>query len=819
MLKLTLIGLLSFLGIFGIGSDRISTENVPTNTQPVSGPGAVGTIEKLAVSGGGVRLDVDLGRLQSGSVARRSIPRELEFGVGQGSMFTLLVFNDEMRGPLPGSIPLMPGTFAGLPGMLGTASERLVVESTPFGSHYELVIRDGETGFTFFNIEGHQYSFDTETRGFTISDGRILISEAYAAELGRPDDAGALIGSLSITATTRPLEITQVVDGEIQSSVMPASTVGVPNAGPDVIVGDLNGLSQFGSSSGTRVGLAVGTDSCNIGTVDLNWFALPNNDHPVIPQNLYRMSANADRFEQIGQSSVKHAFTALTENLCDVCNNVGGTHLGVGCSDPYSASLNAGPNLGSRAWINPFSGFFPRSDSATPPNTHTGHTHAGPTHRILTEIADLNTTLNAGSQYFAEAQYVTPHEYQWCQSNPTECNMYNNVSYRRYSVSGTASPFSFSPVGSTQRVKRAVEAWTGATVVPIHPAPGADGTGLVAYKVTNPSAGVWHYEYAVYNETLDRAIQSFSIPLDAAVTVSNIGFRAPPQHPGMTFDGTVGNTGFSSTPWAQSQNSTLLTWSSETLAQNPNANAIRWGTMYNFRFDSNSPPQAATATVGFFKTGAPITVQVMGPIASGMTPTPTPTASPTATATATPTATASPTPSGCQTVTLNPSTLPDGIVGAPYSQTITATGIANTKYTYVHVDSTLPPGLSIDAQSGTLSGTSPTAGTFSFRIQATAQNGCIGRRDYTINIAPSTAEVGGVVVLSNGRGLRANVVLTEANGTRRTIETNSFGFFAFSDVPRNQMITVVARASRYRFAAQQMMVTGNMPNVNFTALE
>jgi hypothetical protein len=56
-----------------------------------------------------------------------------------------------------------------------------------------------------------------------------------------------------------------------------------------------------------------------------------------------------------------------------------------------------------------------------------------------------------------------------------------------------------------------------------------------------------------------------------------------------------------------------MTWNSETLAQNPNANAIRWGTMYNFRFDSNSPPQTTNATIGFLKTGSPITVQVQGP--------------------------------------------------------------------------------------------------------------------------------------------------------------------------------------------------------------
>ena len=74
--------------------------------------------------------------------------------------------------------------------------------------------------------------------------------------------------------------------------------------GPDVIMGDLPSLQQFGSS-GTQVGLAMASDSCNNGDVELDFFAMPNTDHPVMPQNLYRMSGGAtndDRFEQIGQS-------------------------------------------------------------------------------------------------------------------------------------------------------------------------------------------------------------------------------------------------------------------------------------------------------------------------------------------------------------------------------------------------------------------------------------------------------------------------------------------------------------------------------------
>jgi hypothetical protein len=290
-----------------------------------------------------------------------------------------------------------------------------------------------------------------------------------------------------------------------------------------------------------------------------------------------------------------------------------GSRLGSGCSDPYGASLNSGPNLGSKAWINPFTGFYPRNDSATPNNSHGTHSHVGTSHRVLTEVNDLIPSLNTGATYYAEAQYVTPHEYAWCQANPGQCNMYNNASYLQYSVTSSSSPFTFSPVGSTQREKPAVEAWTGATRVTIEPERGFDGIGVLAYKVTNPSPGVWHYEYAIYNMNLDRAIRSFSVPVGTGVSVSNVGFHDPPQQPGSDADGTMNNAGFSSAAWTQTLTSTSMTWNTETFTQNPNANAIRWGTMYNFRFDANQPPATMYGTVGFFKNGSPINVLVQGP--------------------------------------------------------------------------------------------------------------------------------------------------------------------------------------------------------------
>jgi hypothetical protein len=451
--------------------------------------------------------------------------------------------------------------------------------------------------------------------------------------------------------------------------------------GPDAIVGDLPSLIQAGNN-GSQVGLMMATDICNNGNVQVNWFQLPETDHPVIPQNLYRMSGGPDnfqRFEQIGQSWVKHAIVPLQQNACGFgCIAASDSaHLGVGCSTADSASANAlQSGLGSRAWLNPFTGIFPATA-----NSHTGHTHDGTAHRILVNANDLSTTMNQGATYFAEAQVVTPHEYAWCQSHAGECNMFNNASYRQFLVAGTTS-FSFSAVGSTTRMTPAINAWPGATILTIEPAPGVDGRAFLAYKVTGPVAGIYHYEYAIYNQNLDRGIQSFSVPRvlipglsSAELGEQNVEFHAPPQHPGFANDGTQGNAGYSSAEWTFNAGAASLTWSTETFAQNANANAIRWGTLYNFRFDINISPTASNATVGFFKTGSPIVVPIQGPRPVGgpsptpeitptptttptLTPTPTPSSTPTTTPTATPTPTPTPTPSPSASPSSTPSAQP-----------------------------------------------------------------------------------------------------------------------------------------------------------------
>jgi len=476
----------------------------------VAGDAPTGTLQKMIVENGSVTMDLDLNRLNGINSATQGL-QQAHFAIGANSFFPILVFNDRLRGLLPGSMALIPSSpdksgqsAVSLPANLNASLNRLVVEKLPSGQGFDLAVRDSNTGFTFFNLQGLQYDYDAAAQSLAITNGRLLLSREFAKALGHPSDAGSMAGTIAIGAAMQPIQITQLANGHPTSAIMPPMPIGVGTStptlvpGPDVIVGDLEDVNQLDPQTvGTQVGLAIGTDSCNNGDQPIDWFALPNIDHPIVPQNLYRMSGGADnqeRFEQIGQSWVKHTFEALEDFVCGTCNTSGcetGTHLCPGCSDPYVSFLNGDQDqIGSRAWINPFTGAFPANA-----DDHSGHSHNAVSHRILVETSDLIPGQNPGATYFGEAAYIAPFEYTWCQSHPGQCNMFNNFSYRPFSVSGGPTVFNFSPVGNTVRMQPAIMAWaaTGAGVGQVEPDPGNDGSFFVCSKVTGPNGGVWHY--------------------------------------------------------------------------------------------------------------------------------------------------------------------------------------------------------------------------------------------------------------------------------------------------------------------------------------
>ncbi len=142
---------------------------------------------------------------------------------------------------------------------------------------------------------------------------------------------------------------------------------------------------------------------------------------------------------------------------------------------------------------------------------------------------------------------------------------------------------------------------------------GHDGRFLLGTLVTDNGDGTWHYEYALYNMNSHRSGQSFSVPVGAGVVVSDIGFHDVDYHSG---DGIGGST-HDGSDWSVAVGNGAVTWSTSTFDADPNANALRWGTLYNFRFDADTGPVGVNATLGLFRPGTPtdLTMPTSGPAA------------------------------------------------------------------------------------------------------------------------------------------------------------------------------------------------------------
>jgi len=85
-------------------------------------------------------------------------------------------------------------------------------------------------------------------------------------------------------------------------------------------------------------------------------------------------------------------------------------------------------------------------------------------------------------------------------------------------------------------------------------------------------------------------------------------------------------------------------------------------------------------------------------------------------------------------ITLNPISLLGGTVGQTYNRTITASG-GTGPYTYSIINGSLPAGLLLNFNTGTISGTPGMSGSFAFTISATDFTGALGSRAYTLSIA------------------------------------------------------------------------------------
>src|SRR6266705_6034183 len=206
MSKLTLTGLALPLFLLFASPDASSPKAFGATKKAPEIQGHTGTLQKMIVENGSVTMDLDLNRLNGISFAPAR-PAALQFSVAANSFFTILVFNDLLRGPDSGSMALVlqdspaagvnaPGYS--LPAALAASLKQLIVEKLPASEAFDLAVRDSKSGFVFFNIQGHQYDYDANAQLLGITGGNLLVSKEFANAFGRPSDAGATVGKISI---------------------------------------------------------------------------------------------------------------------------------------------------------------------------------------------------------------------------------------------------------------------------------------------------------------------------------------------------------------------------------------------------------------------------------------------------------------------------------------------------------------------------------------------------------------------------------------------------------------------------------------------
>jgi hypothetical protein len=356
--------------------------------------------------------------------------------------------------------------------------------------------------------------------------------------------------------------------------------------GVDLIVGDISSSSAYvlaGSPKAYSLGIAL----CNLGSMPASFDSVTA-AHPVVTQNLYRLSNG--RFEQIGQAWVQHLSSTVEQNLCSTCTPTGDiTKLGAGCSTTDSASaMGLQSTFGAKSEVNA------AAETFVWPRVNMGTGSGAAFKRLQADIADLPP----GPLYFVSAMVVSAED-------RAAGNELNNESYRRVTVGFAGTSLPLSVADTTQRGVPAVQAWRdqdpGVMLTAVD-VPG-DGRFWIASKATDLGGGVWHYEYAVQNLTSGRAAGSFIVPLRSG-QATNVASHQVLYHSGEPYSNTEW-FGVADGP----SGAGVVRWTTpEPYSQNPNTSALRWDTVYNFRFDSNARPETGSAVLGLFVPGTPTSV-------------------------------------------------------------------------------------------------------------------------------------------------------------------------------------------------------------------
>lgn len=364
--------------------------------------------------------------------------------------------------------------------------------------------------------------------------------------------------------------------------------------GIDIAIGELAAITEVAREGAYPQGasaFSMTSTACNAGTEPIPYRAAMAEEHPALVMQLYRESDG--RFMQIGTSDARHEYFALSTSVCEPCQNpTDGLSLGVGCSTTSGAGINADRVLlAPREEIDPYTGhwectgshFAGGVDDCVRRHSESGH---GPLdHRLSARDQDLGV---AGADYFYEMYFLTEGD----------TDHSNNLASRPVSLFWNGSRWATMTPSEPMVVGPALLRWNGfnswATI------PG-DGTVLLSSKVI-PAGDDFRYEYALFNLDSARRVRRLSIPVGSA-GVNAVGFHDPDGDP--------------STDWNVTIEHGLLTWQTDPADVDPEGPGLVYGTLYNFWFESDTPPEYGPATLEAWERTGDDVVAAVAQIPSG----------------------------------------------------------------------------------------------------------------------------------------------------------------------------------------------------------
>ncbi len=620
-------GLTVWFGVSALGADSVRA--LPAATVVEQGASTTGSAfpvaeERWIVRRGSAAVSFDLpaigkhglriGEIDGIGSALLGDSVQWAFGINPDSTLTFSVVENSLSEFLGGEI-LLIGKLGLIVGDAEYSLDELSI--TPAGGDPPLALWLAEPAGTEnpgLRMHRVKTGFDPATQMLTLRSPELHVSPELAQIMGDPELVNVVIGSMTIRAKAEWVGGVQpeigVGDDIVDEASGSRTASGNLFRGPDMTFCQLYGLGQYGRS-GDIVGLSVATTSWNVGDQDLMWFNIPDEEHPYIVMNLFRLKD--DRFEQIGQSHIKHGFYALGSHQCGgpsctyESGHGPGDWLGTGCTDTYGAGLNASQSgLGPKYEVDPWAGYWYYPGS----HMQGSHGHDGQiNHRLQVHDSDLNPPQNPDATYYSEGYYVVLDD----------VNAMNSAAWKEVTITSGAPGgtwyFGMSGSGTFPNTGYALDAWTGAqqTIlaqqIPVIEFVSPDGRCQLGAKATDLGDGQWHYEYALLNIDMDRQVGSFSIPIPANTEVSNVEFHAAEHHgePVNTADDDA--VPIDNAPWTIAVSADAVTWSTTT-------NPVRWGTLYNFRFDADVSPGDAVVSLGMFRAGIPaeVTGLTVGPL-------------------------------------------------------------------------------------------------------------------------------------------------------------------------------------------------------------